>query len=100
MSARDELEKCFKAYGIGHVDSRVLADALAQAGYRKPRTVASLEELKSLEDPATILKDYCGHPYQWGIGPDGSEGWMAPHDQTPITTNHLWRFVPLTVLHE
>lgn len=32
---RDELEECFKAYGIGHVDSHVLAEALVLAGFRK-----------------------------------------------------------------
>lgn len=32
---RDELEECFKAYGIGHVDSHVLAVSLEFAGFRK-----------------------------------------------------------------
>lgn len=62
-------------------------------------TVSSEAELDALADPETILKDYDGHPYQWGIDMSGSEGWLAPHDQTAITTNHLWRLKPLTVLH-
>lgn len=82
-------------WAVSEVHTAILA-----AGYRKPRTIATLEELKAMEDPAMILMDYCGHPYQWGEGMGGDEGWMAPHDPTPITSHHLWRFIPLTVLHE
>jgi len=36
MSAdKSELEECFKAYGIGHVDAHVLAESLVFAGFRK-----------------------------------------------------------------
>jgi hypothetical protein len=95
MSARDELTTLI----LGKTATRA-ADAVLAAGYRKPRTITTAEELDALEDPVVILMDYCGHPYQWGIGMDGSEGWMAPHDQSPITSRHLWRFAPITVLRE
>ncbi|MFJ4287997.1 hypothetical protein ACIPY0_20340 [Paenarthrobacter nicotinovorans] len=77
-----------------------IAGAVLAAGYRKPRTVTTVEELVGLEDPTTILVDYTGHPYQWEIGMDGSEGWITTHDHAPITSHHLWRFAPLTVLRE
>lgn len=75
------------------------ADAILAAGYRKPRTITTTEELDTLPVDSVIV-DYRGSAYQWGIGLDGSEGWASTRDSNPITTNHLLRFQPLTVLHE
>jgi hypothetical protein len=72
--------------------------ALAELGYVKPRLVATVDELIALEDPATVLVDYLENAYQWGIGLDGSEGWQSTRDPNPITSNHLWRFSPITIM--
>lgn len=75
------------------------ADAILSTGYRKPRQVTTAEELMELEDPAVVLVDYKHSAYQWGIGIEGSEGWQSTRDPNPITSDHLWRFAPLTVLY-
>ena len=77
-----------------------VAEAILAAGYRKPRQVTTVEELKALEDPETVLVDFKQNAYQWGIGLDGSEGWQSTRDPNPITSDHLLRFMPLTVLFE
>jgi hypothetical protein len=57
MNDRAELDGLFKAYGIGHVDSRVLADAMIQIGFRKPRTITTAEELDALQYGAAVVHD-------------------------------------------
>lgn len=44
LTAAKELDELLKAYGIGHVDSQVLATALAQIGYRKMAPPAPLAD--------------------------------------------------------
>lgn len=80
--------------------STALAKAILAAGYRKPRVIATVEDLIDAEDPETILKDKFGQPHQWGIDANGDEGWMSPQDQRVTKSRTLWRFAPITVLHE
>jgi len=84
---------------LGRTTTKAVERILA-AGYRRPRTITTVEELDALEDPETVLVDFKHNAYQWGIGLDGSEGWQSTRDPNPITSNHLWRFAPITVLHE
>ena len=64
MSARDELAKIIAS---SHTNAAV--DSILAAGYRKPRVVTTLEELKTVYEGA-ILKDAEGE--MWGIdGPTG-----------------------------
>jgi hypothetical protein len=78
--------------------AKVLAAAVL-AAVTESRTVTDVAGLDALADPETILVDYDGHPYQWGIDMNDEEGWMSPHDPLVITSAHLWRLKPLTVLH-
>jgi hypothetical protein len=64
MNARDELTTLV----LGKTAPRA-ADAILAAGYRKPRTINTLEELKTVYEGA-ILKDAEGE--LWGI--DGASG--------------------------
>lgn len=102
---RDELAEDIRGLGITVIDgppvdlTEPLAQHLHNLGYRKPRTITTVEELEELPVNSVIV-DYLGSAYQWGIGLDGSEGWASTRDSNPITTNHLLRFQPLTVLHE
>ena len=79
--------------------SRPLAKHLTDLGYSKPQQITTPEDLKALEDPEVVIVDFKQNAYQWGIGIDGSEGWQSTRDPNPITSDHLLRFAPLTVLH-
>lgn len=71
---RDELAEvlwdlALRHLGVATSSSKHMADELLAAGYRKPRTITTLEELKTVYEGA-ILKDAEGD--MWGI--DGSTG--------------------------
>ena len=87
---------------VKKLEALILARAAVEAAaphLRKPQQVTSRAHLNDLEDPDMILIDHLGNAYQWGIGMDGSEGWQSTRDPNPITSGHLLRFAPLTVLH-
>jgi hypothetical protein len=54
MNDRDELEALVARRG-GHVKST--ADAILAAGYRKPRTITTAEELDALQYGAAVVHD-------------------------------------------
>ena len=60
---RDELAgiiaRAFRVHpnGVAYVDHKGGADALLAAGYRKPRTITTAEELDALPRGAVVLSD-------------------------------------------
>ncbi|UDL14889.1 hypothetical protein PP357_gp42 [Arthrobacter phage Sarge] len=102
MSARDELAEVIKAVDIirekGETRPHALrqADAVLAAGYRKPRTITTQEELDALPEGVMVWTDagfYLKERLMHGIS-------------TWVTTNERWYFktedipLPATVLHE
>ena len=57
-SARDELAEIIDRdvhyYGIGTFDVVAAADAILAAGYRKPRTITTVEELDALPERSVV----------------------------------------------
>ena len=91
---RDELALLVSNSGTTSKRSLSRADAILAAGYRKPRTITTMEELDALAEGSVILtnggedsaqKDGEGEWYLWG----GDYG----QDSGDI-------FLPATVLHE
>ena len=117
MSARDELAReLYVAYNAQNDPEAehyweadkptakaffVMADAILAAGYSKPRTITTAEELDALTQRATVL-DGNGHVWtndgdtldQWGSVSDpeayGGPKWLGSADLA----------LPATVLHE
>lgn len=104
MSARDELAAVIEqAYDLneGMATFELLAHATLAAGYSKPRTITTAEELDALAQRATVL-DGNGHVWtndgdtldQWGSVSDpetyGGPKWLGSADLA----------LPATVLHE
>lgn len=65
MSARDELYKCvFDAFDAldDPAETRnapaIITDDLISAGYSKPRTITTAEELDTLPDESVVLSDF------------------------------------------
>ena len=76
------------------------ADAILAAGYRKPRTITTTEELDRLPVGAVVLSEkYLSHSDQWRVSfqrwHDGT--W---HRGARSGDTHPDNFLPATVLHE
>lgn len=66
----------YYAVDVGYSDAQAIADDILAAGYRKRRTVTTVEELDALPvGTVVILRDAKGlpHPAQ-----KGEEGWRLP----------------------
>jgi hypothetical protein len=104
MSARDELaaliggklDSIFGTREFGPAtQDYTLADELIAAGYRKPRTITTIEELEAMavgsmildSDPDALLKDRNG-------------GWLSIHDGDHIPYKDFSITLPATVIHE
>lgn len=74
---------------------RELADAILAAGYRKPRTITTVEELDALPDGAVIV-DADKNAYTALKRADGTNWWNAALTYADGTAIAL----PATVLHE
>lgn len=105
MSNRDELVDEIAGHPIGSGyystnvginEAREIADSLLQAGYRKPRTITTLDELDALPFEA-VLRDFDGHVLErWG---QPSENLWA----TVMVTSYIPRrdiSLPATVLFD
>jgi len=106
VSARDELQKvifgyfgpsyAINAYRTPEQQDRELADAIVAAGYRKPRTITTREELDALPFEA-VIRDGEGHVLErWG-GP-GESIWVTVMVNTFIPHGDI--DLPVTVLDE
>jgi len=90
---RDELTQIIddRWHGYGY-NPQGAAEAILAAGYRKPRTVTTVEELDALAEHAVILSDEGGvfeHEHGW---------WRVTGSRDPMASSEL--ALPATVLHE
>jgi len=70
------------------------ADAVLAAGYSKPRTITTVEELDALPDGSMVMDS----------DPDAllktDKGWLSVHDNDGYTYPSRYVAFPATVLHE
>jgi len=76
------------------------ADAVLAAGYSKPRTITTAEELDALDGSEAILRSRGGDGFQWGADFMGRSGWFMHGTMDPLTNTQVMRFAPFTVIHE
>lgn len=102
MTARDELAAVIvAAYGEGNeecpcVQDFDVADAILAAGYRKPRTITTAEELDALPLGSVIL-DQVG----LSLHRNAFTGWCSSNGAKEIPMDMLMQeALPATVLHE
>ncbi|WP_457948284.1 hypothetical protein ACTAQI_20245 [Pseudarthrobacter sp. alpha12b] len=117
MSERDELARTignalidhmsddgYASYGTSDLDAtldgeislKIVAAAVLAAGFRKPRTVTTVEELDALPDGA-IIREANGDPTRAVKRQDGKVWWIdGPHGMSASDLIPL----PATVLHE
>jgi hypothetical protein len=93
MNAREELEAIVARRG-GHV--KATASDILAAGYRKPRTITTAEELDALPVGSVILD-----PIGLSLHKNAFTGWCASNGAKEITADMLaHESLPATVLHE
>lgn len=99
MSARDELALTMRQNFSGWMGPAVsyeAADAVIAAGYRKPRTITTAQELAKLAR-GTVLRDLDGDVVVADPGPE--DMWFRQIDETwPLSAGTI--VLPATVLHE
>jgi len=95
MSARDE-----HLFGIiyGATDKPDWAvsevhDAILAAGYSKPRTITTAEELDALPDGSAILDRH-------GDVSTKHAHWWHGYETAPLLSRKVAKYGPLTVIHE
>jgi hypothetical protein len=76
-----------------------IADALLAAGYRKPRTVTTAEDLDQLDESA-ILRSRGGDAFQQGEDFHQRKGWFMNGTVDPLTSMQVAKFGPFSVLFE
>lgn len=109
MSARDELKQvivgyfgptlAINSYKTPQQQDDELTDAILAAGYRKPRTIATTEELDALPVGAVLLSSEL-NPWQIDNDEDG-ERWYVANADTYFTSEIFMRQRgPFTVIWE
>lgn len=86
--ARDELAQAINKalgdvtgiYDTSENEDRRLADAILRAGYRKPRTITTVEELSRLPHGA-IIRDSGEYPLELFDNGYGTQGWFRGGDE-------------------
>lgn len=98
MSDRDELaddlaDSIFRYTGVTTSSSKSMADELLAAGYRKPRTITTKQEVEALPD-GSVIRDGAG---------DVTEkrgGVWCSYETAPMTGRQLAKYMPIEVLWE
>lgn len=95
---RDELAELAETIRTGSLGTSEIADALLTAGYRKPRTITTAEELDALPGES-VIRDAGGMVFEkdFIIG-DPSDWWWIEPDREGRQTNSAIA-LPATVLH-
>lgn len=106
MSARDELAGIIGDYHVwsgeeGCGGKEKAADAILAAGYSKPRTITTAEELDAMGWKATVLD---ANECVWVNDGDTLDEWASLGERDP-QGGPIWRgsadiALPATVLHE
>jgi hypothetical protein len=78
---------------IGTLTAEDIADAMIAAGYRKPRTVSTKEEIEALPDEA-VIRDSAGD-----VAEKRGGVWCS-YETAPMTSRQLAKYTPLDVLSE
>ena len=107
MSGRDELAAVvYKARwvdGIKDVNlmtDSALADAILAAGYRKPRTITTAEELDALDNGA-LIRTRVGQCWEAAKLAGGENLWRTLGPAKVLSSEVLGRWnLPATVLHD
>jgi len=82
---------------VGIDEAREIADAILAAGYSKPRTISTVEELDALP-VESIVRDVDGLPKEKQNATGGEVFWAAPGHSKHYGTGSIW--LPATVLYE
>jgi hypothetical protein len=93
MSARDELLAELRELAKKPKTWPDYADALIEAGYRKPRTITTAEELDALPN-GSVLIDSAGDVAQL------RGGLWCGYETSPMSPSRQAKYIPATVLHE
>jgi hypothetical protein len=96
MSARDELAAVIEqAYDLneGMATFELLAHATIAAGYRKPRTITTAEELDALPVGSAVLDADCD------VSTKHAERWHG-YEMAPLDSRKFSKCGPFTVLYE
>jgi len=70
-----------------------MADAVLAAGYRRPRTVTTVEELDKLADGSAVVDRY-------GDVSTKHAHWWHGYETSPLLPSKVVKFGPLTVIYE
>jgi len=108
-TARDELQDLIddtavgsRFDGVGVSNPDVIADSILAAGYRKPRTITTVEELDALPVGSVVLHDgrafqhYPAYPAPF----DEYQKWKCGDGGFVRSTNDGSMILPATVLYE
>jgi hypothetical protein len=98
-SQREELAAVIESgYGDDPTDcpydhAPAIADSILAAGYSKPRTITTAEELDALTDGAVVIDDSGDVSQLRG-------GFWCSYETGPMTNHRLAKYLPATVIHE
>jgi len=108
MSARDELALLLAVTRYPHIgeawderDERSPAkyfsfkeaDAILAAGYSKPRTITTLEEVEALTDGSVLIDSH-------GDVANLRDDFWFSYETAPMTHHRMAKYLPATVLYE
>jgi len=88
MSARDELTTLI----LGKTAPRA-ADAILAAGYSKPRTITTREEVEALADGSVLIDSH-------GDVANLRDDFWFSYETAPMTHHRMAKYLPATVLYE
>jgi len=94
MNARDELRDIILDFDVSHItEAEVIAEAILAAGYRKPRTITTAEELEALPE-GSVVRDFMDD-----VAEKRGGVWCG-YETEPMNNRRLAKYLPGTVLHE
>ena len=98
MNARDELAEVIKPAAAYDFWPQAAAEFVLAAGYSKPRTITTAEELDALP-VETIVRTHGGVPLELWEGDEGKREWRVSGHR-PWTDYELAKNLPASVIWE
>ncbi|MDJ0321685.1 hypothetical protein, partial [Pseudarthrobacter sp. PS3-L1] len=89
MSERDELAEIIRAIdGPATLGGLEVADGLLAAGYRKPRTITTVEELDALK-PDAVVRSFMEVIYErtFSFRTPNKPYWQSPGNELPTASS-------------